>query len=189
MAQIHAATKSQTSAWNSANSCQITKILTRLISVLSLSRKIIHDHYCCPISAIMLTTSKLEAILKIWRGSWKLSKMGWDCVWGGGGPLAGTSPPAHAAGAQVASGYMPGDTLSGCCSSVSSSHSTFLCIAASWAVVDKNIHTIGAKHVWLFVGLSKLHGLFYNFLGAPLICYRSKYISSGKCPQKLAYNV
>jgi hypothetical protein len=26
-----------------------------------------------------------------------------------------------------------------------SSYSTFLCIAASWTVVDKNIHTIGAK--------------------------------------------
>jgi hypothetical protein len=39
MAQIHAATKSQAPAWNSTNSCQITKFLTRLISVLSLSRK------------------------------------------------------------------------------------------------------------------------------------------------------
>ncbi len=36
MAQIHAATKSQASAWNSTNSCQITKFLTRLISVLSI---------------------------------------------------------------------------------------------------------------------------------------------------------
>ncbi len=65
MAQIHATTKSQASAWNSTNSCQITKFLTRLISVLSLSRKNVHDHYCCPISAVILTTSKLEAILKI----------------------------------------------------------------------------------------------------------------------------
>ncbi len=52
-------------AWNFTNSCQITKILTRLLSVLSLSRKNVHNHYCCPISAIILTTSKLEAILKI----------------------------------------------------------------------------------------------------------------------------
>ncbi len=37
MAQIHAATKIQAAAWNSTNSCQITKFLTRLISVLSLS--------------------------------------------------------------------------------------------------------------------------------------------------------
>jgi hypothetical protein len=57
----------------------------------------------------------------------------------------GASPPAQAAGAQVASGYMPGDTIPCCCSSVSFSLSTFLCIAASWAVVDKNIHTTGAK--------------------------------------------
>ncbi len=64
---------------------------------------------------------------------------------GGGGHPAGTSPPAQAAGGQVASGYMPGDTLSGCYSSVSFSYSTFLCIAASWAAVDKNIRTIGAK--------------------------------------------
>ena len=42
MAQIHAATKSQAPAWNSTNSCQITKFLTRLISVLSLSRKNIY---------------------------------------------------------------------------------------------------------------------------------------------------
>ncbi len=65
MAQIHVATKSQASAWNSTNSCQITKFLTRLISVLSLSRKNVHDHCCCQISAVILTTSKLEAILKI----------------------------------------------------------------------------------------------------------------------------
>jgi hypothetical protein len=69
MAQIHAATKSQAAAWNSANSCQITKFLTWLISVLSLSRKNVHDHCSCPISDVILTTSKLEAILKIWRGS------------------------------------------------------------------------------------------------------------------------
>ncbi len=69
MAKIHAATKSQAAALNFTNSCQITKILTRLLSVLSLSRKILHDHYCCLISAIILTASKLEAILKIWRGS------------------------------------------------------------------------------------------------------------------------
>ncbi len=65
MAKIHAATKHQAAAWNFTNSCQITKILTRLLSVLSLSRKIVHDHYCCPISAIIITASKLVAILKI----------------------------------------------------------------------------------------------------------------------------
>jgi hypothetical protein len=65
---------------------------------------------------------------------------------GVGGPLVGASLPAQAAGAQVALGYTPGDTSSCCCSSVSFPPSTFLCITASWAVVDKNIHTIGAKH-------------------------------------------
>jgi hypothetical protein len=50
-------------------------------------------------------------------------------------------------GAQVASGYMPGDTLPGCCASVSSSFSTFLYITANWAGVDKNIRTTGAKQV------------------------------------------
>ncbi len=39
--------------------------LTQLTSVLSLTRKNIHNHCCCPISANTLTTSKLEAILKI----------------------------------------------------------------------------------------------------------------------------
>jgi hypothetical protein len=53
----------------------------------------------------------------------------------------GVSLPA---GAQ-ASGYTTGDTISYYHSSVSFSLSTFLCIVASWAVVDKNIHTIGAK--------------------------------------------
>jgi hypothetical protein len=65
-------------------------------------------------------------------------------MWGGG-PLVGASLPAKAAGVQVASGYTPGDTFSCCCSSVSFSPFTFLCSAASWAMVDKNIHTIGAK--------------------------------------------
>ncbi len=83
VAQIHAATKSLAFAWNSTDFCQITKFLTRLISVLSLSRKNVHNHCCCPISAIILTTSKLEAILKIYRGSSKLSK--WGRAWGGGG--------------------------------------------------------------------------------------------------------
>jgi len=57
----------------------------------------------------------------------------------------GASLPAQAAGAQVASGYTSGDTIPCYHSSVSFSLSTFLCIAASWAVVDKNIHTIGEK--------------------------------------------
>ncbi len=65
---------------------------------------------------------------------------------GGGWGLPGTSPPAQAVGAQVALGYMPGDTLSICYSSVSFSLSIFLCVLVSWAEVDKNIRTIGAEH-------------------------------------------
>jgi hypothetical protein len=64
MAKIHTVAKSQAAAWNITNSCQITTILTRLLSVLSLSQ-IVRDHCCCTISAIILTASKLEAILKI----------------------------------------------------------------------------------------------------------------------------
>jgi hypothetical protein len=56
---------------------------------------------------------------------------------GGRGALPGTSPPVQAVGAQVASGYMPGDTLSSCYSSVPFSFSTFLRFAVSWAGVDK----------------------------------------------------
>ncbi len=73
MAQIHAATKSLASAWNSTDFCQITKFLTWLISVYHRAGKNVNDHCCCPISAVILTTSKLEAILKIYRGSNKLS--------------------------------------------------------------------------------------------------------------------
>ncbi len=73
-------------------------------------------------------------------------------MWGGeGDPLIGASLPARVAGAQVTPGYTAGDTISCYHSSVSFSLSTFLYIAASWVVVDKNIHTIGAKHhlIWL----------------------------------------
>jgi hypothetical protein len=44
-------------------SCENLKILSRLISVLSLHRKFAYDHCCCPNSAIILTVSKMEAIL------------------------------------------------------------------------------------------------------------------------------
>ncbi len=45
-----------------------TQILSRLLSVLSLSRKFVYDHCCRPKSAIIITASKLEAILDFWRG-------------------------------------------------------------------------------------------------------------------------
>jgi hypothetical protein len=50
------------------NFCENSKILSRLLSVLSLSRKFVYDHYCCPKSAVILTASKLEAILDFCRG-------------------------------------------------------------------------------------------------------------------------
>jgi hypothetical protein len=72
------------------------QFLTQLISVLSLSRKNVYDHCCCPISAIILTTPKLEAILEIYRGSYKTVQRD-RIIWGGGGGrvLSGTSSPAH----------------------------------------------------------------------------------------------
>jgi hypothetical protein len=48
-------------------------ILSRLLSVLSLHRKFIHDHNCCPNSAIIFTSSKVEAILDYSRGPQKLA--------------------------------------------------------------------------------------------------------------------
>jgi hypothetical protein len=53
------------------NSCENSKILSRLLSVLSLSRKFVYDHCCCPRSAIILTSSKMEAILDFWQGHGK----------------------------------------------------------------------------------------------------------------------
>jgi hypothetical protein len=38
-------------------SCEKSKILSRLLSVLSLYRKFVHDHFCCPNSATILTSS------------------------------------------------------------------------------------------------------------------------------------
>jgi hypothetical protein len=56
-------------------SCENSKLLSRLLSVLSLSRKFVHDHCCCPKSAIILTVSKTEAILDFWRGCQSLSRV------------------------------------------------------------------------------------------------------------------
>jgi hypothetical protein len=65
--------------------------LTLLTGVLLKNRKNVGNHYCCPVPAIILTASELEAIREICRCSLKLSKK-----WGkgvGGGNLPGTSPP------------------------------------------------------------------------------------------------
>ncbi len=57
------------------NSFENSQILSWLLSVLSLSRKFVHDHCCCPKSAIILTASKMEAILDFWRGFQNLSQV------------------------------------------------------------------------------------------------------------------
>ncbi len=62
--------------------------LSRLLSVLSLSQKFVHNHHCCPKSAIILTTSKLEAILDFWRGCQNLSIIQLGGEKGGGSPSA-----------------------------------------------------------------------------------------------------
>ncbi len=66
--------------------CEKSKILSRLLSVLSLPRKFVYDHCCCPNSAIILTVLKMEAILELGRGCQNLSIILWRvCGWGGGG--------------------------------------------------------------------------------------------------------
>ncbi len=56
MAQIHAATKSLASVWNSTDFCQITIISKSAYKCPFTEPKNVHDH-CCSISAIILTTS------------------------------------------------------------------------------------------------------------------------------------
>ncbi len=137
MVQIHTATKSQASAWNSTDFGQITAVSNSAHRCPITEPKNVNNHCCCSISAIILTTSKLETILEICRCSLKLSKRGKGIGgWGGSSPRhLSTCLGCRCAG--VALGYiMPGDTLSTCII-VSFSFSTFLCFAASWAGVDK----------------------------------------------------
>jgi hypothetical protein len=78
-------------------SCENPKILSQLLSALSLSRKFVHDHCCCPKSAAILTASKMEAILDFWRGCQNLSIIQWGGGGGGeggGGCKEGRLPPA-----------------------------------------------------------------------------------------------
>jgi hypothetical protein len=69
------------------------KILSRLLSVLSLRRKFVHDHCCHPNSATILTDSKMEAILDFWRGCQNLSIIQWG---GGGAGVCGRGNEAQA---------------------------------------------------------------------------------------------
>jgi hypothetical protein len=66
-------------------SCEKSKILSRLLSVLSLHRKFIHDHCCCPNSATILTDSQMEAVLDFGRGCQDLTIIQLGCGEGGGG--------------------------------------------------------------------------------------------------------
>jgi hypothetical protein len=108
-----------------------------LICVLSKNPKIKNDHYHCPISVFILTTSKLEAIYENYRCSLKLVKL----VLGGGGrggALLCTS--FHLSGEQVqwvAFGYARMVAPFHCPISVSFSFFSFLCFVASWPGVDK----------------------------------------------------
>ncbi len=114
--------------------------LSLLIGVLSKNRKKTNGHCCCPISTVILTTSKLEAILEICRCSLKLVKSIVCLGWGGGGGKVLSTAPFHVFGElvqQVASGYACLVTPFHCSISVSFSFSTFLCFAASWTGVDK----------------------------------------------------
>ncbi len=93
-------------------------------------------------------TSQLEAILEICRCSLKLFKRG-------KGMGGGLSPaPLHLSCEQVqqvASGYARLVKPFHCHANVSFSFFTFLCFAASWKGVDKNIHTICAEQRWFLI--------------------------------------
>ncbi len=68
------------------------KNLTRLISVLSLHFKFVHDHKSCPNSATTLLSPKIEAILASGRGRWKLHKFSMGGMWVRGGGRKQTQP-------------------------------------------------------------------------------------------------
>ncbi len=68
--------------------------LSRLISVLSLHFKFVHNHKKSPNSAATLLSPYLKAILAFLQGRWKLSKFSnGGCVGGGGGGNRHSWPP------------------------------------------------------------------------------------------------
>jgi len=79
------------------NSCENSKILSRLLSVLSLHRKFVHGHCCCSNSATILTVSKIEALLDFGRACQNLSIILWG-VCGGGALPQPSNPDNMAAG-------------------------------------------------------------------------------------------
>ena len=130
MVKSLAQAKSLASAWNFTDFSQTIAVSISAYRCLIKNSKNMNDR---PVSAIILMTSKLEAILKICRCSLKLVK---SSV--GGGELS--SAPLRLSGAQVqqvASGYARLVTPFHRSISVSFSFFTFLCFAASWTGVDK----------------------------------------------------
>ncbi len=77
-------------------SCENSEILSRLLSVLSLHWKFIYNHCCCPNPAIILTVSKMEAVLDCGRGCQNLSIILWVGR-GEGGTLPQPSNPDNMA--------------------------------------------------------------------------------------------
>jgi hypothetical protein len=69
-----------------------SKILSRLLSVLSLHRKFVHNHNRCPNSATTLTSSQMEAVLDFGRGCQKLAIILRGCEGGGAEIDAGRLP-------------------------------------------------------------------------------------------------
>ncbi len=76
-------------------SCENSKILSRLLSVLSLHWKFVHNHCCCPNLAIILTVSKMEAILDFGWGCQYLSIILWEGGGEGGGNGAQAGCPCY----------------------------------------------------------------------------------------------
>jgi hypothetical protein len=112
--------------------CENSKILSRLLSVLSLPRKFVYDHCCWPNSAIILTVLKMEAILEFGRGCPNLSiiLLG-GCGGGGGGALISTPLLEQAMRHQVAPGCTAVDLVLFINLVSLSFPSTLLCIAAA----------------------------------------------------------
>jgi hypothetical protein len=117
-----------------------------LTGVLLKSRKYTNTYFHCPISVFIFMASKLEAVLEIRRCGLKLVKRGV----GDGGGLS-SAPPSTCLVSRYSG--LPQAMRTGwypfhCPTSVSFSFSTFLCLAASWRGLIKNIRTISAEQLY-----------------------------------------
>ena len=117
------------------------KNLTRLISVLSLPFKFVHNHKSCPNSAATLLSLQIEAALAFGRKPWKshISAMG------SAGLISATllAQPVTRSSLGRNSCWPHSRVLVECLFLLLP---PFLCVAWSCTVVDKNDHTIGAIH-------------------------------------------